>query len=102
MVLGRPAPFDGAFVDPKSRRFDRMRRTLRVEQPAILAASLSVGAFSPCNLLLIMLWISSCFESARFGAIVVKPLMEVSQRQRLCDPEVVWQLGLARVAVRLI
>ena len=70
MVLGRPAPFDGAFVDPKWRRFDRMCRTERAEQPAISAISSSVGALSPCNLLSIMSFIRTYLERARFGAII--------------------------------
>jgi hypothetical protein len=37
MVLGRPAPFDGALVDPKRRRFARMWRTAQLEHSAILA-----------------------------------------------------------------
>jgi hypothetical protein len=52
MVLGRPAPFNRAFVDP--RTFRRWRRIVRVEQRAILAVWSSVGPWSPCNLLLIM------------------------------------------------
>jgi len=69
-VLDRPAPFDGAFVDPKRRMFRRWRRIARAEQ-AILAVWSSVGPWSPCNLLLIMFWISSCVEAAKFGAIVM-------------------------------
>ena len=70
MVLGRPAPFDGAFVDPKRSRFDRTCRTERAEQPAISAITSSVGASSPCNLLSTMSFIRSRFERARFGAII--------------------------------
>lgn len=44
MVLGRPAPIDGAFVDPKRRKFYRWRRIIRVEQRAILAVWSSVGS----------------------------------------------------------
>jgi hypothetical protein len=81
MVLGRPAPFDGAFVDPKVRRFRRWRRIVRVEQQAILAVWSSVGPWSPCNLLLIMFWVSSCVESAKFGAILaVESLMVAMER----------------------
>jgi hypothetical protein len=54
MVLGRPAPLDGAFVDPTRRTFDRMRRTARSEQSAILAISSSFSTLSSCNVLLIM------------------------------------------------
>lgn len=53
IVLGRPAPFDGALVDPKASRFERMRRTVRAEQRAILAISSSLSA-SPCDLLSII------------------------------------------------
>jgi len=71
MVLDRPAPFDRAFVDPKRRTFCRWRRIARAEQQAILAVWSSVGPWSPCSLLLIMFWVSSCVETAKFGAIVV-------------------------------
>jgi hypothetical protein len=81
IVLGRPALFDGAFVDLKSRRFFRMLRTVRAVQWAVLAISSSVGPVPSCNLLLTMLWIKSWFESARFGAIVVKLLIVMSEDQ---------------------
>ena len=54
MVLGRLASFDRTLVDPKRSRFDRIRRTARSEQLAILAISSSFSALSSCNLLLIM------------------------------------------------
>ena len=54
MVLGWPAPFGGALVDPKRSRFDRIRRTVQLEQAAILAISSSLSALSSCNLLPIM------------------------------------------------
>ena len=66
--MGRPAPFDGALVDPKTGRFERMRRTVRAEQLAILAISSSLSA-SPCDLLLIIFRIRSWVEGARFGAM---------------------------------
>ena len=53
IVLGRPALFDGALVNPKTRRLERMWRTVRAEQRAILAISSSLSA-SPCDLLLII------------------------------------------------
>jgi hypothetical protein len=37
MVLSRPAPFNGALVDLKRSRFNRMRCTVRSEHSAILA-----------------------------------------------------------------
>lgn len=74
MVLGRPAPFDGGFVDPK-RMFRQWRRIARVEQRAILAVWSSVGPWSSCNLLPIMFWVSSCVETAKFGATVVESSM---------------------------
>ena len=80
MVLGRPAPFDGAFVDPKRRTFRRWRRIVRAEQRATLAVWSSVGPWSPCNLLLIMFWVSSCVETAKFGAIVVVESLMVDGR----------------------
>jgi hypothetical protein len=42
MVLGQPAPFDRALVDPKRNRFDRMQRTVQSEHSAILAISPSL------------------------------------------------------------
>jgi hypothetical protein len=42
LVLGRPAPFDGAFVDLYRRTFRRWRRIVRAEQQAILAVWSSV------------------------------------------------------------
>jgi hypothetical protein len=71
MVLGWPALFDKAFVNPKRRTFCQWQRIARAEQQAILAVWSSVGPWSPCNLLLIMFWVSSCVETAKFGAIVV-------------------------------
>ena len=48
MILGRPIPLGGAFVDPKSSRLDQMQRTVReVLQPASSALSSSVGPLSP-------------------------------------------------------
>jgi hypothetical protein len=70
MVLGRPAPFDEAFVDPKRRTFYQWLHIVRAEQREILAVWSSVGPWSPCNLLLIMFWVSSCVETAKFGTIV--------------------------------
>jgi hypothetical protein len=85
MVLGRPAPFDGAFVDPKRRTFRRWWRIARVEQRAILAVWSSVGTWSPCNLLLIMFWVSSCVQTAKFGAIlVVESIMDGTMPELTC------------------
>jgi hypothetical protein len=69
--LGRPAPFDGAFVDPKWTFC-----IARTEQQAILAVWSSVGPWSPCNLLLFMFWVSSCVKTAKFGAIVVSSTVD--------------------------
>lgn len=71
MILGWPVLFDGAFVDPYSRTFRRWRSIVRAEQEAISVVWSSVGPWSPCNLLLIMSWVSSCVETAKVGAIVV-------------------------------
>lgn len=51
IILVRLAPFDGALVDPKTSRFERMWRTVRAEQRVILDISLSLSA-SPCGFLL--------------------------------------------------
>jgi len=62
MILGRPVLFDGAFVDPKGRMLCQWQRIAHTEQRAILAVWSSVGPWSPCNLLLIMFWVSSYVE----------------------------------------
>ena len=64
IVLRRPTPFGGALVVPKHRRFDRMFWMERVLQRTVLAIVALV------NLLIVMSRICSCWDSARFGAIV--------------------------------
>jgi hypothetical protein len=64
IVLRRPTPFGGALVVPKHRRFDRMFWTEWVLQRTVLAIEALV------NLLIVMSRICSCWDSARFGAIV--------------------------------
>jgi len=64
IVLRRPTPFGGALVVPKHRRLDRIVWTERVLQRTVLAIVASA------NLLIIISRICSCWDSARFGAIV--------------------------------
>jgi len=80
IVLGWLALFDKAFANPKRRTFCQWRRIARAEQQAILAVWSLVGPWSPCNLLLIMFWVSSCVETAKFGAIVVVESWMVDRR----------------------
>jgi hypothetical protein len=72
-VLGLPALLRGARVVPKRRKFDRIVRTVRVEQPAVTAISLSLGEIPFCDLLRIISRISRCCDSAILGAIVNTP-----------------------------
>jgi hypothetical protein len=64
MLRGRPTPFDGAFVEPKSRRFDCIANTERSVQPT--TSAISAGG----QLLKVISRICICCESARFGAIL--------------------------------
>jgi hypothetical protein len=64
LLQGRPTPFEGAFVEPKERRFDFIAKTERLLQP-IVSAILAGG-----QLLRSMSRIYACCDSARFGAIL--------------------------------
>jgi hypothetical protein len=64
MLRGRPTPFEGAFVEPKQRRFDFIAKTERSLQPT--TSAISAGG----QLLKSMSRICACCESARFGAIL--------------------------------
>jgi hypothetical protein len=80
MLRGRPTPFEGAFVEPKWRRFDFIANTERSLQPT--TSAISAGG---C-LLSIMSRICACCDSARFGAILES---DVRSSDTLVDAAVV-------------
>ena len=76
MLRGRPTPFEGAFVEPKWRRFDCIAKTKRSLQPTT-SAILAGG-----QLLKVISWICTCYESARFGAIMGSDCYEREHHRR--------------------
>ena len=105
ILRGRPTPLEGALVVPKHYKLDRMARIERSLQPATSAIWVLVS-----DLLSIISWISSCWDSARFGAILdvwpfqvhsrvellaltgmvlltFRPDLTTEYRNRICPPE---------------
>jgi len=78
MLRGRPTLFDGAFVEPKWRRFDSIVNTERSLQPT--TSAILAGGW----LLRIMSRTCACCDSARFGAILGSDCCEREHLQSTC------------------
>lgn len=67
MLLGLPALMGGALMLPNSRSLDRILMIARLLQPA--ASAIGEAVSSP---LLIISWMSSSLDFARFGAKMIQ------------------------------